>query len=132
MNFDKLLQQAKSIRSFLRNSSKFSFYLHKFKLEDILKGKINEKEFSSILTSQLIGIIKEKILNSNDAVPLDLMKVIVFVYFSKETHSLVPYWTSNRKFNWNFLDVKFQNISFRNLKEMILRINEVLNSTELL
>lgn len=130
-NFEDLLHQAKSIKKFFKTSSKFSFYLHKFKLESIIQGKIYEKEFSSILTSQLIGIIKEKVINASESVSLDLMKIIVFSYFSKESHSLFPYWNTNRKFKWDYLDIKFQNISFKNLQEIILKIYEVLNSSHL-
>ena len=128
-NFEDLLKKTKIIKSFFYNSSKFSFYLKKFKLENILKGKITEIEFSSIINSQLFGIIKEKVKFDCDSVSKELLKIILFTYFSKESHSLFSYWTNNKKFNWEKMEKKFESISLTELKEMVLKIKEVLSTS---
>lgn len=52
--------------------------------------------------------------------------LIVNVFFSKEIHSLFPYWVSNRKFNWAKMDAKFANMTNSNLKEILVKLKDVL------
>ena len=52
--------------------------------------------------------------------------IIVNVFFSKEIHSLFPYWVKNKKFNWEKMKAKFKNMTNSNLKEIIFKLKEVL------
>ena len=60
----------------------------------------------------------------------EILLIILNVFFSKEVHSLFPYWVNRRKFNWNNLRNKFENMANWNLKEIILKINEMLISND--
>ena len=58
----------------------------------------------------------------------EFLLITVNVFFSKEIHSLFPYWVNNNKFNWGKLRLKFQNMANSNLKEVIVKIRDVLES----
>ena len=59
----------------------------------------------------------------------DFLLICINVFFSKEIHHLFPYWVNNNKFNWGKLKIKFDNMANSNLKEVVNKVKEVLESS---
>lgn len=44
----------------IRLSDRLMFFVRKYKLEEVVKGKISDEKYQKVMTSQLVGLIREK------------------------------------------------------------------------
>ena len=58
--FKKALNQIRKMESSLKKVKRFYFFIKYYHLEEIFKGSISDSEFQRIISSQLLGTIKEK------------------------------------------------------------------------
>ena len=64
IQFQKLKKHCSVMENRLKGSHRFRFFIIEYKLNKILNGRITDREYHQIMTSQLVGLIKEKILGS--------------------------------------------------------------------
>lgn len=59
----------------------------------------------------------------------EFLLICVNVFFSNEIHNIFPYWVNHNKFSWEKLSLKFNNMATSNMKEVVCKIKEVLESS---
>ena len=58
--FKRLRTQCTDMENEIRLSDRLMFFVKKYKLEEVLKGKISDEKYQKVMSSQLLGLIKEK------------------------------------------------------------------------
>ena len=66
IRFRTLASHIASMENSLANEQRFLYFIKLYKLEKVLKGKINDEEYTRVMNSQLIGIIKDKVVRSSN------------------------------------------------------------------
>ena len=58
--FKRLRTQCRDMENEIRLSDRLMFFVRKYKLEEVVKGKISDEKYQKVMTSQLVGLIREK------------------------------------------------------------------------
>lgn len=133
--FRALAGHVSRMESALAGENRFLYFVKLYQLEKVLKGDISDHEYHRVMDGQLTGIIRDKLArharrpNRSEAESRrsrEVFLIIVNVFFSKEIHSLFPYWVHNRKFDWARMDAKFANMTNSALKQIVLKLRDVL------
>jgi hypothetical protein len=66
IKFRKLASMVSQMEKNLANEERFLYFIKSYKLEKVLKGKINDVEYQRVMNSQLIGIINDKVTRSSN------------------------------------------------------------------
>lgn len=58
--FKRLRTQCADMENEIRLSDRLMFFVKKYKLEEVLKGKISDEKYQKVMNSQLLGLLREK------------------------------------------------------------------------
>ena len=64
VKFRNLASMVSHMEKSLAREERFLYFIKLYKLEKVLKGKINDEEYQRVMNSQLIGIINDKVMRS--------------------------------------------------------------------